>query len=472
MSTRRSPSRRGRRSLGALALALLLFVRSDAQEVPGTDEPGVDGAEPADSGAQETLAPESPEVESGEPGEPTSYVATILALGGGRDSGFLVGEDTTADTLYVARPTFILEHRPSRRFELTVGYDPEIERFAEQSELSAVHHAAAARLRFDPTRRSQIFALASYLHGEDPSRYLSDLAIVMPRGPFTQTQAFTGHEQRWERSALTVQIGYAATVIEPGTGIFANGIDQSEAVAGIDFTQQLTDHLEGSASYSYSRPEDRTSRESSLGEDTAVRGPDALQSALLGLRAQASSKLSLGISAGVFRGDESAFLGAAEIGRTGERFAISLRYDHGPLSFGSYEVQGGGSHAVGGGAPTGSVEDSVSQALSLAFSAKLGQRLRWEQLAWASHATLAQEEELDSFAAASRLVFDVAHRFGLYLQADHLEQRGPLPVEGDYARTRVSLGLVIGISGPPSAWGIRREPEVLDGLFPGGRVGQ
>ena len=85
----------------------------------------------------------------------------------------------------------------------------------------------------------------------------------------------------------------------------------------------------------------------------------------------------------------------------------------------------------------------------------------------ATRAELADRDDLETVALTSRLVVPAGRRFGVYAQVDHFEQRGGLGAGDDgegedgRSRTRWGIGLIVGVGGPPAAWGIREEPALL-----------
>jgi hypothetical protein len=66
-------------------------------------------------------------------------------------------------------------------------------------------------------------------------------------------------------------------------------------------------------------------------------------------------------------------------------------------------------------------------------------------------------------------VVELVRRLGLFGQYDWFEQSGGrLPVE-DISRSRVSVGLIIGVTGQPKTWGVRQDSLLLGRVLPSTR---
>ena len=99
--------------------------------------------------------------------------------------------------------------------------------------------------------------------------------------------------------------------------------------------------------------------------------------------------------------------------------------------------------------------------------------VRWQQRLWATRAEIEGGADggggdLDALAATTRLVFPAGDRFGLYARLDYFDQTGFDPPVSDpasdpagFSRTRWSAGVIVGLGGPPSTWGLREEPTLL-----------
>jgi hypothetical protein len=201
------------------------------------------------------------------------------------------------------------------------------------------------------------------------------------------------------------------------------------------------------------------------GTDLA-RLSEPLQTASLGLGYRPTSRVSLLVTGGVLedQGDLS-YLGAAEVLRSGEELSFRIRYDRSLLSLGPSAAPGGAAPGTPV-TPTASLRDTVTQAVTLSFLARPAQRLRWEQLLWAARTDLPDDETLDSVTASSRLVYEVTRRLGAFVQGDYLEQKGSDLLGEPVSRTFISVGLIVGLTGPRRAWGIREEPMALRRVLP------
>lgn len=411
-----------------------------------------------------------------------SYLATSLTLGAGRDTGLVAAGEEIDDTVYTVSPSLLVLHRPSERTELALAYEPEIETFETHSELDAVEHVAGALLRFDATRRTRLIAGGSLLDGEDPGRFLGGQLLDLPRSPFEQWRVYAGWEHRWQMASVLLHLSRTSTRIDPSTGALGAGLDQTENLASVTFDRTLGPRTGLTLSYSYLDPEiatppplETTGEPGEPGEepledpfDDPFLEPirDPVQTALMGLTFRPAAHLAFHLAGGaLYERQEASFLGAAEMLRQGDAVSFRLRYDRSLLSFGPAET---GAAAALPPPPTAAVRDTVSDTVTLDFAVSPGnRRVRFEQLVWGARTTLpGDDESLDSVALSSRLVVRAVRRLGLYAQYDYFDQNGSRLFGERFSRSRYSVGLILGISGPPGAWGVRTAPEAPAGLLP------
>jgi hypothetical protein len=474
--------------LGALLLAAAIPVCAPAQSqdpsrdqeppvagegepgtVPGTVAPlGLPGDAPADAGDR-------------------SYLATSLTVGAGRDDGLVADGAEIDDTVYTVSPSLLLLHRPSERTELALAYEPEVETFETHSELDAVEHVAGALWRFDASRRTRLIAGGSLLDGEDPGRLLGGQLLDLPRSPFQQWRAYAGWEHRWQMASVLLNVSRTSTRIDPTTGALGTGLDQTEDLASLTFDRTLGPRTGLTLSYSYLDPEIATPPPLAVPGEPGEPGDDPLedpledpfddpflepisdpvQTALVGLTFRPAVRLAFHVAGGALyeQGEDASFLGTAEMLRQGDAVSFRLRYDRSLLSFGPAET--GGSPALPA-PPTAAVRDTVSDTVTLDFAVSPGsRRVRFEQMVWGARTTLSGDDEtLDSVALRSRLVVRTVRRLGLFAQYDYFDQNGSRLFGERFSRSRYSVGLIVGISGPPGAWGVRTAPETPAGLLP------
>lgn len=460
----------GRRTLPWLAILALVTLPAPAQD-PVEGPPGGDET-PESAGDPGALSPglldDAPE--EGEDAGDRTYLASSLSLGTARDDGFLVRGEELDDTVYLASPSLLL-HVPGPRSELTVAYEPEVERFERHPELDAVHHAAGVLYRYDATRRSRLIAGGSLLDGEDPGRQLGGLLLVLPRVPYRQWRGYAGFEHSWQKTELLLYLGRTATRIEAAPGLLAAGLDEAEDEATLTLDHTLGPRTGLTFSYSYLRPTREGTLEEVGEEDDPLLLPltEPRQTAILGLSLQPGARVTLHLAGGVlYERDEASYLAAGELLRSGRAFSFRLRYERAPLSLGRADVAGG-DPSTPPLAPTAALADTVSNALTAGFVVRPVRRLRWEQVVWGARADLPTGETLESVAATSRLVVQAARRLGVYAQADFFDQTGSAALGGGLSRTRYTVGLILGVSGPPAAWGLAGEPHGLATVLPDGR---
>lgn len=466
--------RTGRGGL-ALLVALLLLVGAPAPAQTPVERP----AEPS-SGGEAAAEAEDPAVDEASRDEiPGSYFASTLTLGTGRDDGFRAGGEELDDTVHLLRPSLLALHRPSARTELLLAYEPELQYFDRHSDLDSVDHRAGLLFQHEATRRSRVLAGGSLLDGEDPGRHLGGLMVLLPRAPYQQWRGYAGWEYRWQRTGLLLHYAHTSTEIAPGPGVLAAGLDETEDTATVTLSRDLGPRTDLMVSYSWVdpsyeqvvlvdvAPEDPAAPEvpETPGSDLA-RLSEPLQTVSLGLGYRPSPRVSLLLTGGVLedQGDLS-YLGAAEVLRSGEELSFRIRYDRSLLSLGPSAAPGGAAPGTPV-TPTASLRDTVTQAVTLSFLARPAQRLRWEQLLWAARTDLPDDETLDSVTASSRLVYEVTRRLGAFVQGDYLEQKGSDLLGEPVSRTFISVGLIVGLTGPRRAWGIREEPMALRRVLP------
>ncbi len=400
---------------------------------------------------------------------PRTYLSSSLAFGVGRDQGFLVGDRQLDDTVQYLRPTLLLVHRPSERSELVLVYDPRLEYFDDNSDLAAADHAAGGLWRHDLTRRSQIVAGGSLLDGEDPNRYLGDFTLLLPRSPYRQARAYASLEHHWSLTSVVLHVGRTSTRIEPGPGLVSGGVDQDEDAGTLALDHQLGPRTAVSASYSYVRPTLNGPGSAAAGGPTSTLD-EPIQTGVLGVRYSPSERWSLALSGGALEtGGDYSPLASGEIARSGHRVSMRLRYDRSLLSLGPAFVAQGAVPADGA-LPAAAVRDSLSQVLSAAFTVRPADWLRWEQLVWASRATVPGSDPLESFAARSRFVVHTARRVGTFAQVEWFDQRGATALGPEISRVFFSIGFVVGLTGPAGSWGLRGEREELARVLPYGGV--
>ncbi|HUP41810.1 MAG TPA: hypothetical protein VM599_01225 [Thermoanaerobaculia bacterium] len=493
-----SISRSLRPGLGTLALVgvlLLVTAQAPAQAPlePSSSQPPLEPSssqppvEPVDGEAEEELLD----------AETASYFASTLTLGAGRDDGFLAAvgaavgagegaEEEAAireleDTVYTLRPALLLVHRPSQRTELVAAYEPELQFFDRHSELDAIDHAAGAVFGHALTRRSRLLAGGSLLDGEDPGRHLSGQLLVLPRVPYRQSRVYAGFERSWELTSLLLLVGRSATEIAAGAGVLAGGVDQSDNTASLTVGRTLGPRADLSLSYSYvdpdstalapvvEAPDEGEPDGGEAPEPALVRISDPIQTLSLGLGYRPTPRLSLQVTGGVLEErDDLTWVAAAEAARSGKAFAFRLRYDRSLLSLGPAAASAPGV-PVQPLPPTAAVRDTVTQAVTASFAARPAERLRWEQSLWGARTSLPGDETLESLAVTSRLVLEVARRLGSFLEVQLLEQRGAEILGEPFTRTYVAVGLIVGLTGPAAAWGLREEPEALRRVLPNQR---
>lgn len=474
MSTETRPTRPFRHP-GRPALVLLLpaVLCLALHPVSGqSEQPAAEGEE-ARPGEQPVAPVVADDPLAGDGLDERGYLALSLTTGAAWDSGFLVAGEELEDTVYVLSPSLLL-HRPGRRAELTVAYEPELETFQRRSDLDAVHHAAGAVFQYDASRRSRLLAGGSLLEGEDPGRHLGlgGLLIALPRGPYEQYRLWAGAEHRWQQGSLLLQAARTETRIEPALGLLAPGLDQSEDTFTLTAGRTIGPRTDLTASYSYTDP--RYTNVPADGaepdEEAVVPLSDPVQTFLLGFGLRPGSRLTYHLSGGLLHErDELFYLAAAEVLRSGDGFSFRLRYDRSLLSL-SPAAAGGGTAPQGPATGT-ALADTTTQALTFSFVARPTSRLRWEQLLWGATTSLPGDETLDSFAVTSRLVLETTHRLGLFAQADYFDQSGSALAGVPFSRQRYTLGLILGLAGPERAWGIRGTPAHLDRVLPYRRGG-
>lgn len=492
-------------SLLTLAMVLLLGTQSTSQSPPAAnDDAGAVTTLPVPSQGLDATAEGDPEdaelpndaspfdqrrpgFDDDESANAATGLSFSLTLGGARDTGLRSGEavagaadpgaaiDGVEDSIYVVGPSLLLHRRPSRRSEVILGYQGELEQFDRQGELDATHHAAGARIEHMTSRRSRLVFGGSLLDGEDPSRHLGGQLLVMPRTPFSQSRLFAGFEHTWSATGLQLYVGRTATEIEPALGLLEAGIDESDYAATLIVDRTLGKRTGLVGSYTYVVPE------WSAGPDTVLDGgdefaadrlplalSDPFHTAVIGISHRPAKNITLHVAGGMHYSDRTDVLASAGIARDGTAFSFGLRYEYSLLTLGTFSSAAIGSPAPPIG-PSAALRDAVSRSVTASFAVRPIDRLRFEQRLWGAKSSLASSEPFETVSATSRLVVEMVRRLGIFGQYDWFEQSGGfLPVE-DISRSRVSVGLIIGVTGQPKTWSVRQDSLLLGRVLPSTR---
>lgn len=445
-----------------LSLVLLLsgaLIAPVGAQPPGTPPP-TSGVEPVDD---EPLA---------DP-ERRSFFSSSLTLGPARDSGFLVAGEELDDTVYIASPTLLFVRHPSERTGVTIAYAPELQYFQDHDGLDSVEHVAGALFQHATSRRSGVLLGGSFLDGEDPGRHMGGDLLIMPRAPYRQWRAFAGFDYRWSRTFFLLNVGRTSTRVESAAGALAS--DQTDDALTLTLGRDLGPRTHLSTSYSVLDPSFEGIVSDELLEDD-LESPDPLprfeepvHTLTVGLGFQSSPNVGWFVNAGgLYHDDDTRFIGGAEVARSGKAFSFRLGYDRAPLSL-APSVSSPGSAPGQPIAPSVGLRNAVSDTLTGSFQARLHRKLRWEQSAWGSRTDLPGDSTIDSYALTSRLVLEIAERFGTFVQYQILDQDGPELLGGSISRNHLFGGVILGLTGPPGTWGIREEPESLRTILPNRR---
>jgi hypothetical protein len=357
-----------------------------------------------------------------------------------------------------------------------LAYQGELEQFdrdGDEGNLDATHHAAGLRIEHLASRRSRLVFGGALLDGEDPSRHLGGQLLVLPRTPFSQSRLYAGLEHVWSSTGLLFYVGHTATEIEPALGLLATGIDESEYTATLTVDRTLGQRTGLIGSYTYVVPSWSDPPEGVLGGDPVTDElplalSDPFHTAVIGITHRAADRISLHIAGGVHYGDEATLLASAGIARDGATFSFGLRYEYSLLTLGTFSSAAIGSPAPPIG-PNAALRDAMSQSVTASFGVRPIERVRFEQYLWGGRTSLDSGEPLESVSVTSRLVVELVRRLGIFGQYDWFEQTGGLLPVDDISRSRVSVGLVIGVAGPPATWGVRQDPVQLGRVLPSTR---
>ena len=396
------------------------------------------------------------------------HVASALTLSRGRDSGFLFAGEELDDDVYLVQPSLLLDRRPSARTNFLLAYEPEAQFFDRHPELDSVEHAAGLLVEHTTERRSELSFGGSLLDGEDPGRRLDTVLLLLPRTPYRQWRAWAGFEQRWQRTIALFTLTRTDTRIDPAPGLFGSGIDRTEDTAAVTLTRSLARRLDLLTSYTYSRPTS-SSAEGGL-QGVLLPAAEPVQTFHLGLVRHLRPTLSLLVSGGAAESDgEVSALAALELVRSGPDFNLRLRYDLSLLSLGLTPASGAAAPSTPPIIDT-AFPESTSHVLGLDFELRPARRLRWVQSMRATAAELPGNETLESYSVVSRLVVEALPRLAPFIQGGLLDQSGSALFGDSFSRYHLTVGLVIGLSGPPDATGVRGRSPAFGRVLPSGRV--
>jgi hypothetical protein len=114
----------------------------------------------------------------------------------GLETGSGPGVREIDDLVLIFRPAAPSFRLIRRRVELALKYEPDVEVFADNRELSAVNHAAAAIIDLRLTRRLTLRAGDAFHYTHDPSRALGPTTFLMGRGLLMQNTFYGGLDFR------------------------------------------------------------------------------------------------------------------------------------------------------------------------------------------------------------------------------------------------------------------------------------
>jgi hypothetical protein len=476
--------------LAALALAFAAAGSAPAQEPP---EPETDPRPRPPATVPPTPEIDDAELPDGDESSERSFFGVLVTTGAGRDEGFRYGGPDDADLdaerdedFYLARAALVAYQRPSARTEVTFAYEPELERFGESSELEAVNHSAGLLVDHRLTRRLRWLAGGSFADGEDPSRFLGGLLVVVPRSDFRQTRAFSALERSWRSSTAAIHVGHSATKIAPVENVLDDGVDRSELFGALSFEHAVTPRFAFNGTYSYVDPreprrllepldpiddpvdpdeDDPIAPDPDPIEPLFAPEPEPLQAVTVGVTVRPLDGLILLVNGGYAdTGVDSTYLAAGEIWREADRYSVRLRYDR---ALASYDTVPAGAAATptAPGLQSGVLGSGVTQALTLRAAVRFIDRVSFEQLARSARTELRTGETLDSLTMTSRLVVRVAERFGVFGEFDYFDQ-DETELAPRLSRQRYAVGLVIGLGGPEGSRGLLVQREHAQRVLP------
>jgi hypothetical protein len=357
------------------------------------------------------------------------------------------------DLVLIFRPAAPSFRVVRRRVEVALKYEPDIELFLDNRDISAVNHAAAGIIAVRLTRRLTLSGGDAFLRTNDPSRALGPSTVLMGRGLFNQNTLYGALDFR--KSPLTsfgVRFDQSTSSLEFG----------SEAI----FPRQVNRYWSGTATRRLTR-RDAVSVIYTLTDASApwavelAAAPDVrTRSAATGFRVLAhmvtfgyqrdlSQNVLVETSGGLIRDDVSTHYAVS--GRLEARLGkltLAGGYDRG-LSHAATERILGTDLAT---FRTDLAPASLLQSVMARLDGEVAPGFRIDLQVWATHRTPAEvtipDPEIlggDSFFGRFRSEWWAAERFALFAGFDLFEQDATIlagvPVDRHRFVTGVRFGL-------------------------------
>jgi hypothetical protein len=395
------------------------------------------------------------------------YLTSPLIVSSGYDENFMVTSRTLDDSAtLVTAPTVDWFHT-THISTFSLDYRPEVEFFANHSELDAVNHSSTLRYSRILNGRTTFDVGNSFLSTMDSSAELQNSLVLLPYGRFNQNTFFADLRYRIDSATkLTFRFDNALTTMDL-PGALKGRLNEVGNAGTVTIDRSLTSRqtLSGSYSFLHVDPLDR----SSGGTPTSVHLLMASYSY------QLNPTLLLRFAAGGITGSESAFNGSAAVEKQIGDLWLAAGYQR---YLGFFE----GMAPLGRPGPeipfaSGVTPNSVYQVFSLRASGQVSRRVRLELVAQkAMNQTDAEGLRVRGLIGQAKVTYKLNRTFAVFVRAEHYGQNVTEFSDRALNRNRFLGGIEVVLSKPPEREGQRDrrgnpqkdtvEPKPGDGGIP------
>ncbi len=375
------------------------------------------------------------------------FLTSPLGLSSGYDQGFIVGSRTLDDTTTIITGPKVAWMETTHRTEFVADYQPEVELFARNTNLDAMNHVASLLYRYQINSRWSFQAGNLFLSTMDSTRQLANSLLLLPRGQFLQNATYAGLNYRVnELTKISFRLDNAFTDTNL-PGALAGRLDGVTTAGTATVDRILTSHhkLSGSYSFLHSHP-----------LDPEVSGsPTNVNLFNAGYTYEAGPGLIAQLGAGVVKGRETSFIGAATIQKKLREMWVAAGYQRYLSFFGGLAPLG---PVVPGAGPFagGVTPDSVYQVASVRVWGQLSRRFGLEGTA---QGALNQADprfgSVKSLIGQVRATYKMTERTSWFVSAEHYGQNSNSFLYTPMSRNRYFGGIEIALRRPPDPDNVR-----------------
>jgi hypothetical protein len=368
------------------------------------------------------------------------YLTSPLGLSYGYDDNFVTGSQVLDDKVAIlTSPTFSWM-KSTHQTTFSVDYQAEFEMFSRYENLDAWNHAANLHLRHQLTSRLSVDAADSFLSTMDPTRRLTNSLLLLPRGRYQENAFYARLAYRLDhRTVFSIRFDNAFTTMALPEQL-AGRLDRAgfAGTGTVDHTISRHHAISGSFAYLYVHP---------LGGGASAVNT-GVQNVNLAYVYTVNPGLTVRVSGGVTRANQSSFTGAAAVDKRVGGVWLSAGYQRYLAIFGALAPIGtpiGPIPFIGGLAP-----DAVYQVASLRAWGSLTNRLGLEgSVQRALNGVTTDNRGIKSLVAQLRLNYKLNDRVTAFTSTEFYGQNISEFSSFPLSRARYFGGLEISLTRPP-----------------------